>query len=110
MIKEMNWKQLVVACITVYIIGVMLFIFTSPAFADANIYARVGIITEIDEEEDFFVIEDSVGFCWEASGIEDYCIGDVVAMVMLDVAGTESILDDIIISTTYSGYISADIK
>lgn len=108
MIKDMNWKQIVIACIAVYITGVMLFIFTSPAFAD--VYARVGVITEINEEEDFFVVEDAVGFIWEISEVEDYCVGDVVAMVMLDVQGTESILDDIIISTTYSGYISADIK
>lgn len=77
--------------------------------ASADVYARVGVIYEINYEEDFFVVEDSVGFLWEYEGVEDFAVDDVVAMMMADVAGTESILDDVILSVTFSGYIAADV-
>ena len=94
--------------VALFVALVALFV-VSIASADANIYARVGVIYEINYEEDFFVVEDSVGFLWEYNGVEDFNVGDVVAMMMADIEGTPSILDDVILSVTFSGYVAADV-
>ena len=75
-----------------------------------NIYARVAVITNLDFNEDIVEVEDAVGFIWEFEGVEDYMIGDVVAMIMQSDGSPETILDDVILNVTYSGYIDADIE
>ena len=69
-----------------------------------NIYPLCGIVTEINYEEDYIVIEDFYGNIWIFEGIEDWAENDVVAMIMDD-HGTERIEDDIIIDIRYCGTI-----
>lgn len=71
----------------------------------AEPYSRAAVIYDFDYEEDIVKVVDAVGFSWEFYGIEDYCIGDLVVMTMEDKNGTpETILDDHITNTSYSGF------
>lgn len=104
----MNNKQMFVSLFIVYILFVSIFIITAPAFADTNV--RAGIIIEINEEDDYVVVEDPCGLIWEFDEIEDFDIGDLVLMVMDDMGTPETIIDDVIIDTIYSGYVAAEVK
>lgn len=106
----MNTRKLITSVAFICFLVLMMFVVTAPAFAEAGVYARVGIIIEVDESEDIITIEDAVGFIWQYEGVEDFAIGDIVGMVMLDIEGTESILDDVILSVEYSGYVAAELK
>ena len=71
---------------------------------DYNLYSKAAIVTSFETETDTVVVTDFNGFQWAFYGIEDYEIGDVVTMIMSD-AGTENtIFDDVILETRYSGY------
>ena len=72
--------------------------------AERGVYANVGIVTRLDEGEDLVYVEDCVGFVWCFEGIEDWSIGDMVAMVFDDM-GTELIFDDEIISVRYIAWV-----
>lgn len=67
-----------------------------------SLYARAGVITEFDYENDIVYFIDDVGYTWAFYGIEDWTIGDIVVCIMND-NGTEEIFDDSILSTYYSG-------
>lgn len=69
-----------------------------------HVYPSCGVVVEVDREADEIVIEDLSGFLWAAYGAEDWCVGDVAAMIMDD-NGTEIIFDDVILSVTYQGVI-----
>ena len=60
--------------------------------AEPNLYPNVGYVTEIDEESDIVYWNDGENL-WSFYGIEDWMIGDGVAVIMSD-EGTESIKDD----------------
>lgn len=104
----MNNKQMFVSLFIVYILFVSIFVMTAPAFADTNV--RAGVIIEINEEDDYAVVEDPCGLIWEFSEIEDFEIGDLVIMTMDDMETPETIMDDVIIDTVYSGYVVAELK
>lgn len=71
---------------------------------DCNLYSKAAIVTSFETETDTVVVTDFNGFQWAFYGIEDYEIGDVVTMIISN-AGTEnSIFDDVILETRYSGY------
>ena len=66
-----------------------------------SIYPNAGRIESVDEKTDTFRIVDDAGDIWEMYGIEDFQVGDNVAMIM-DTNGTENtIYDDIILSVRY---------
>ena len=66
-----------------------------------SIYPNAGRIESVDEKTDTFRIVDDAGDIWEMYGIEDFQVGDNVAMIM-DPNGTENtIYDDIILSVRY---------
>lgn len=69
-----------------------------------GLYSNCGVITEVDEKADTFVITDYRGQDWEMTGIEDWYEGDTCTMIMYD-NGTRDIEDDEIVSITYTGYI-----
>ena len=69
-----------------------------------ELYARAGIVVELDEEADIVYFEDFMGEIWSFMECEDWAIGDIVAVVM-NTMGTELIYDDEIVSVTYNGYI-----
>lgn len=110
MSKEMNWKQVVMCVLGVYVVFMLMLVVTAPAFADTTITCRVGIVVEANEEEDILVIEDACGLTWEWEGIEDLFEGDVVVMMMSNNNTPESIFDDFILSVEYSGFVAADVR
>lgn len=61
---------------------------------------RTTIVVELDHSIDTVTCRDSVGYLWEFYGIEDWCVGDGCTLLLYDNA-TESILDDVILKTTY---------
>lgn len=104
----MNNKQMFMSLFIVFILVFSIFVVTSPAFADTNV--RAGIIIEINKEDDYAVVEDSCGLIWEFDEIEDFEIGDLIIMIMDDMRTPETIMDDVIVSVTYSGYVAAELK
>ena len=65
-----------------------------------HIYSRDGIIVEINETENTFVIDDGY-FLWESSETDGFEIGDRVTMVMYDNFSI-NIKDDKIIERRYT--------
>ena len=88
---------------------ILVLIMVCIATAAVADYPRAGIVVDIDESENILTVEDPVGFIWEYGEIYDLSIGDVVIMMLVDENGTESIIDDIITSVEYSGYVSAEV-
>ena len=69
-----------------------------------SIYMRGMEIVNLDYNTDIVTCVDAAGFEWEFTGCEDYCVNDIVC-VLLDTMGTEdTIKDDVILNVTYSGY------
>ncbi len=69
-----------------------------------EVYPRAMEIVEFEHYTDTVVCVDAVGLEWAFYGIEDWDIGDLV-IVMLDNNGTpNTMVDDIITDTIFSGY------
>ena len=66
-----------------------------------NVYPRAAFVNEIKLKDDIVVFEDGAGFAWECQTIEDWVVGDVVAMLMDDNGTPNSIYDDYIIAVEY---------
>ena len=80
----------------------------APNWVVNHNYAKVAVIDKMDYENDlvYFAIpfgDDYFHYVYE--GIEDLDIGDVCALLMHD-NNTSYIMDDIVISVTYSGFTS----
>ena len=65
-------------------------------------YPLTTIVTEINPEIDVVSITDNNGFVWQFYGVEDWEEGDICSVIMSD-NGTETIFDDIIVTTRYGG-------
>ena len=70
-----------------------------------ELYAKSTVVVELDYENDIVIVEDFNGNLWEFVGCEDWLIGDVCAMVMHNNGTPQNIYDDVIIATTYNGWI-----
>lgn len=68
-----------------------------------NYYATTLRIKDFNFKSDIILMEDSVGNIWEAKGIEDWELDDVVSALMYD-NRTTSIYDDEIVSMRYSAW------
>ena len=69
-----------------------------------KLYPRAMEIVEFEHDTDTVVCVDAVGLEWAFYGIEDWDIGDLI-IVMLDNNGTpNTMVDDIITDTIFSGY------
>lgn len=95
--------KLIGACTLVVIVFLGMIFFSMPAKAESSFYPRAAIIIEIIEDEDIVVCQDAAGVIWEFYGIEDFDIGDIVAMLLWDKGTPESIYDDEIIDVVYAG-------
>lgn len=71
--------------------------------ACASLYPETMIVTGVDENEDVLCLETATGEMFYAMGIEDYCLGDLVSVIMNDME-TSSIWDDEIVMLRYSGF------
>ena len=69
-----------------------------------GIYAMTAQVYRLDYEADIVTIEDANGNLWDFEGCEDYCEGDLVSCVMWDAGTPETIYDDHILSTRFSGF------
>jgi len=69
---------------------------------ESETYPLTGIITEIDEGNDFVVFECANGNQFSFYGVEDWMVGDVVSAIMDD-NGTPEVKDDKIVKIHYSG-------
>lgn len=84
----------------------VLFFTMCAMVAHAEEYPNAGIITKIDWETDtVYVTTLFDGNVWVFEGIEDFSVGDVVALIMDDV-GTEIIYDDVITMVRYLGWVA----
>lgn len=70
-----------------------------------NFYATAAVITGIDKTMDYVFCEDYNGTGWGFCGIEDWEMGDIVA-ILVDDNGTDNIYDDNIVSVRYAGAVS----
>lgn len=65
-------------------------------------YPLTTIVTEVNYENNSVSVTDTNGFVWQFFGTEDWEEGDICSVIMDD-NGTETILDDIIVTTRYGG-------
>lgn len=69
-----------------------------------SVYIRTMRVIEINYDTDVVTCVDAIGEAWEFEGCEDYATNDLVSCLM-DTMGTEdSIYDDAILFTNYTGY------
>lgn len=68
-----------------------------------NHYALTAIVIKVDTDNDLVTVEDSVGYCWQFYGVEDWQEGDCASLLMWD-NGTESVIDDEIYSARYNAW------
>ena len=74
------------------------------ASAVDNFYTRTGLVVELDYDTDTVTVVDGCDFAWQFTGCEDYCVGDLVEMLMQEAGDPENIFDDVIYSTCYAGF------
>lgn len=72
--------------------------------AYADMYPAVGVVTDLDYENDLVIFEDFNQNLWAMEGIEDWFIGDIGALMMDDME-TASIYDDEIMFACYAGFM-----
>ena len=65
-----------------------------------QLYAATMRVCATDGEADIVTLEDSNGFTWEISGVDDWTVGDF-ANVIFDDCGTQQIFDDVVLSAKY---------
>lgn len=74
------------------------------AMAVDNFYTRTGLVVDLDYDTDTVTVVDGVDFIWQFTGCEDYCVGDLVEILMQKAGDPENIFDDVIYSTCYAGF------
>lgn len=73
---------------------------TEQAFGPDSVYAKLAVVIDLDPVFDYVFVSDWNGDIWVLDGIEDWCVGDYVSMVMYD-NGTEEIWDDEVLNAYY---------
>lgn len=74
------------------------------AVAVDNFYTRTGLVVDLDYDTDTVTVVDGADLVWQFTGCADYCIGDLVEMLMQKTGKPDYILDDVIFSTCYAGF------
>ena len=74
------------------------------AMAVDNFYTRTGLVVDLDYDTDVVTVVDGADLVWQFTGCEDYCVGDLVEMLMQKTGKPDYILDDVIFSTCYAGF------
>lgn len=69
-----------------------------------RIYPACAVVVSLDYTADVVTVEDVTGHTWQFYGVEDWCPGDVAALLMYDY-GTATILDDEIMTAHYAGTV-----
>ena len=74
------------------------------AMAVDNFYTRTGLVVDLDYDTDVVTVVDGADLVWQFTGCEDYCVGDLVEILMQKSGNPENIFDDVIYSTCYAGF------
>lgn len=74
------------------------------AVAVDNFYMRTGLVVDLDYDTDVVTVVDGADLVWQFTGCEDYCVGDLVEILMQKAGNPENIFDDVIYSTCYAGF------
>lgn len=97
-LRDKLWEVIIVAAFVLFTVVLI----TVPK--RHTTYPLCATITYIDEEADAFVAEDFNGNMWSFTGVEDWMVGDIMAMTMDD-NGTDNIEDDTVRDIRYCGYV-----
>lgn len=68
-----------------------------------SIYPRFVRVVGVEYDNDLVIAEDSMGFIWTWEGVEDWCCGDGVALIIFNNFTPKTIRDDAIVAMRYSG-------
>ena len=74
------------------------------AVAVDNFYTRTGLVVHLDYDTAVVTVVDGADLVWQFTGCEDYCVGDLVEILMQKAGDPENIFDDVIYSTCYAGF------
>ena len=74
------------------------------AVAVDNFYTRTGLVVDLDYDTDVVTVVDGADLVWQFTGCEDYCVGDLVEILMQKAGNPENIFDDVIYYTCYAGF------
>ena len=75
----------------------------NPVISD-NFYPQCGKIVSLDTETDTVKFVTLSGILLSFHGVDDYMVGDIVAIIDYE-NGTKTITDDVIIKDRYCGYM-----
>ena len=67
-------------------------------------YPTTMIVRNIDTANDLVRMSTASGHIYEMYGVEDYNIGDAVALIMSNNGTADDVTDDIIVQAQYSGF------
>lgn len=111
--KQINKKSILQGIgIAVIIASIYFFVVILPLLIGMNAepttdtvtqYAKQGIVTEIDTQQDVVTFIDTQGRAWSFYGVEDWQEGDMLACIM-DTQGTDTVYDDAVLCATYQGH------
>lgn len=96
-------KQIIIRTVITFTIAVLI-TSISMALCNAEMYPNYGVVSELDYKQDIVYFTDFTGNIWSFYGIEDWQIGDIVAVIM-DNMNTMIIYDDEIIMAVYCGRV-----
>lgn len=88
-------------CLFVVVLGS----FKVLAQKENNIYPECLQIVEINQAADIVQGKTCSGLIFSFYGVEDYMLGDLVAVIMDDNGTPETVLDDVVKDVRYAGYI-----
>jgi len=69
-----------------------------------HLRTRAAVVVDVDYDADLVTLEDACGLTWQFYGCEDWTEDDIAELLMWDHGTSETILDDVILRATYSGY------
>lgn len=100
--KKTFTDGVVALAILIILIGIpTLVYFLAKGSEKANEYPQTMIVTEV--KNNVVTIETATGYQYQFEGAEDWEVGDFCSCIM-NSKGTETIFDDEIVQTRYSGW------
>lgn len=106
-ISPMDWtEKMMMGCLVVVLLALVAVVvcmsvataYNVQSVNNGELYAKSGVVTEVNVTEDAVTFVDTQGYAWTFTGCEDWQVGDRLAAVM-HTMGTETILDDAIVGT-----------
>lgn len=94
------------AIVSFVVVVVVLTSILGCAFADEVhcVYPKTVKIVYLDWNNDIVTCIDGAGEVWQFTECDDWCVGDLVSLLMDDNGTQDSIYDDVILMTIYSGF------